>query len=77
VVDSLRAAGCNKILLSSQLQQIDNEKALAQALDGVDIIVAGGSGTIYVNDPSNLLPGDKSAGRYPYITTDKMAVASQ
>jgi 2',3'-cyclic-nucleotide 2'-phosphodiesterase (5'-nucleotidase family) len=72
VVDSLRAAGCNKILLSSQLQQIDNEKALAQALDGVDIIVAGGSGTIYVNDPSNLLPGDKSAGRYPYLTTDKM-----
>ena len=72
VVDSLRAAGCNKILLSSQLQQIDNEKALAQALDGVDIIVAGGSGTIYVNNPSNLLPGDKSAGRYPYLTTDKM-----
>lgn len=72
VVDALRAAGCNKIVLSSQLQQVDNEKALAQALDGVDVIVAGGSGTIYVNNAANLLPGDTAAGRYPFLTTDKM-----
>lgn len=72
VVDSLRNAGCNKIVLISQLQQIDNEKALAQALDGVDVVIAGGSGTIYVNDPANLLPGDSAAGRYPFLTTDKM-----
>lgn len=72
VVDGLRTAGCNKIVLISQLQQIDNEQALANALDGVDVIIAGGSGTLYVNDPANLLPGDSSAGRYPFLTTDKM-----
>ncbi|MBN9692378.1 MAG: alkaline phosphatase D family protein [Verrucomicrobia bacterium] len=72
VIDALRTNGCTKIVLSSQLQQIDNEKALAQSLDGVDVIVAGGSGTIYVNDPANLLPGDTAAGRYPFLTTDKL-----
>jgi len=71
VIDALRTNGCTKIVLSSQLQQIDNEKALAQSLDGVDVIVAGGSGTIYVNDPANLLPGDSAAGRYPFLTQDK------
>ena len=70
-VDALKAAGCNKILLATQLQQIDNEKALARGLDGVDVIIAGGSGTIYVNDPANLLPGDSAAGAYPFLTTDK------
>jgi phosphodiesterase/alkaline phosphatase D-like protein/2',3'-cyclic-nucleotide 2'-phosphodiesterase (5'-nucleotidase family) len=72
VIDALRTNGCNKIVLSSQLQQIDNEKALARRLEGVDVIVAGGSGTIYVNDPTNLLPGDTAAGRYPFLTTDKL-----
>jgi phosphodiesterase/alkaline phosphatase D-like protein/2',3'-cyclic-nucleotide 2'-phosphodiesterase (5'-nucleotidase family) len=71
-VDALKAAGCNKIILATQLQQIDNEKALAEELDGVDVIIAGGSGTIYANDPANLHPGDTAAGTYPYLTTDKM-----
>lgn len=71
VIDALRTNGCNKIVLSSQLQQIENEKALARSLDGVDVIVAGGSGTIYVNDPAHLLPGDTAAGSYPFLTTDK------
>jgi len=71
VIDSLRTNGCNKIILATQLQQIENEKGLAQKLDGVDVIVAGGSGTIYANNTNNLLPGDSSAGAYPYLTTDK------
>ncbi|MFM7100418.1 MAG: hypothetical protein ACKO3N_04545, partial [Verrucomicrobiota bacterium] len=71
VVDALRTNGCNKIILLTQLQQIENEKGLARKLDGVDVIVAGGSGTIYANDPANLLPGDSAAGPYPFLTTDK------
>ncbi|NQX02909.1 5'-nucleotidase C-terminal domain-containing protein [bacterium] len=68
-VDALVAAGCNKIVLATQLQQIDNEKLLATKLRHVDIIVAGGSGTIY-NNSGTLQPGDTSAGAYPFSTTD-------
>lgn len=68
-IDALVAAGCNKIVLATQLQQIDNEKLLATKLRHVDIIVAGGSGTIYSNS-GVLQPGDVSAGAYPFSTTD-------
>jgi 2',3'-cyclic-nucleotide 2'-phosphodiesterase (5'-nucleotidase family) len=68
-VDALVAAGCNKIVMATQLQQIDNEKLLAEKLRHVDIIVAGGSGTIY-NNSGILQPGDVAAGPYPYTTTD-------
>lgn len=68
-IDSLVAAGCNKIVMATQLQQIDNEKLLATKLRHVDIIVAGGSGTIYSNS-GILQPGDASAGAYPFSTTD-------
>lgn len=71
VINDLKTNGCNKIILATQLQQIENEKGLASKLDGVDVIVAGGSGTIYANDSANLLPGDSAAGAYPYLTTDK------
>lgn len=68
-VDALVAAGCNKIVMATQLQQIDNEKLLATKLRHVDIIVAGGSGTIYSNS-GILQPGDLSAGAYPFTATD-------
>jgi len=68
-VDALVAAGCNKVVMATQLQQIDNEKLLATKLRHVDIIVAGGSGTIYSNS-GILQPGDVSAGAYPFSTTD-------
>lgn len=68
-IDALVAAGCNKIVMATQLQQIDNEKLLATKLRHVDIIVAGGSGTIYSNS-GILQPGDTSAGAYPFTATD-------
>ncbi len=68
-IDALVAAGCNKIVMATQLQQIDNEKLLATKLRHVDIIVAGGSGTIYSNS-GILQPGDVSAGAYPFTATD-------
>ena len=71
VIDSLKANGCNKIILATQLQQIENEKGLAGKLADVDVIVAGGSGTIYANDPDHLLPGDTAAGGYPFPATDR------
>ena len=68
-IDALVAAGCNKIVMATQLQQIDNEKLLATKLRHVDIIVAGGSGTIFSNS-GILQPGDSAAGAYPFSTTD-------
>ncbi len=44
-VDALEATGVNKIILLAHMQSISIEKQLATLLDGVDIIVAGGSNT--------------------------------
>ena len=47
VIDSLRIAeGIDKIILLSHLQQLTLEKALAPLLNGVDVIIAGGSHTL-------------------------------
>ena len=74
-VNSLQANGINKIVLLSHMQQIEYEKELANLLEGVDIIVAGGSDTRMgdSNDQlfSNDLVTDKAfAEHYPYETTD-------
>ncbi len=44
-VNALKNAGVNKIILLAHMQSISIEKQLATLLDGVDIIVAGGSNT--------------------------------
>lgn len=44
-IDALKNAGVNKIILLAHMQAISVEKQLAAILDGVDIIVAGGSNT--------------------------------
>jgi len=44
-IDALKASGVNKIILLAHMQAISIEKQLATLLDGVDIIVAGGSNT--------------------------------
>ena len=69
-VDALVAAGCNKIIMATQLQQLDNEKLLATKMRHVDIIVAGGSGAIMAKPGTVLQPGDSIAENYPYTTTD-------
>ena len=69
-IDALVAAGCNKIVMATQLQQIDNEKLLATKLRHVDIIVAGGSGTIMAKPGTILQPGDSISENYPFTATD-------
>ncbi len=41
-VDRLHAAGINKIVLISHLQDVDTDIALVGQIDGVDVVVAGG-----------------------------------
>ncbi len=74
-VDVLKAAGVNKIILLAHMQSISIEKQLATLLDGVDIIVAGGSNTRMgdSNDTlfSNSLVTDTAFDEtYPFQTTD-------
>jgi 2',3'-cyclic-nucleotide 2'-phosphodiesterase (5'-nucleotidase family) len=69
-VDALVAAGCNKIVMATQLQQVENEKLLATKMRHVDIIVAGGSGTIMAKPGTVLQPGDSISENYPFTALD-------
>ena len=64
-VDALVAQDIDKIILLAHMQQIAIEKELATLLNGVDIIVAGGSNTILADDNDRLRPGDEAADTYP------------
>ncbi|MEO0822354.1 MAG: 5'-nucleotidase C-terminal domain-containing protein, partial [Pseudomonadota bacterium] len=72
VVDDLIAAGSNKIILVSHLQQFALEQELATLLDGVDVIIAGGSDTILADETDVLRTEDQGGDflDYPFLTTD-------
>jgi 5'-nucleotidase/UDP-sugar diphosphatase len=69
-VNVLEAAGVNKIILISHLQDVDEDLALAPLLDGVDVMVAGGGDELLANPGDALLPGDTAVGTYPLWATD-------
>ncbi|EMD83466.1 choice-of-anchor I family protein [Pacificimonas flava] len=73
VIDDLTNQGVNKVVLVSHLQQIQLEAALAPLLEGVDIIVAGGSNTRLGDetDQAVAFPGHEAdfAGDYPIQTS--------
>jgi 2',3'-cyclic-nucleotide 2'-phosphodiesterase (5'-nucleotidase family) len=72
VIDDLRDQGVNKIILTSHLQQLELEEALAPLLSGVDIILAAGSHTRMgdANDEAANFPGHSAdfARDYPIVT---------
>ncbi len=71
VIDQLTGPlAVNKVILVSHLQQISLEQELATKLDGVDIIIAGGSDTILANDDDTLQPDDEAGDTYPVLATD-------
>ncbi|WP_447893777.1 DUF4214 domain-containing protein [Vreelandella sp. GE22] len=74
VIDELEARGVNKIILSSHLQQIQFEEELATLLDGVDIVIAGGSDSLLANEQDidrGLFPGAGEPYKsYPILTQD-------
>ena len=70
-IDELTSTGIDKIIVLSHLQQISLERALAQELTDVDIIVAGGSNTRMGDSTDTLFPGDTAFDEtYPFETTD-------
>jgi 5'-nucleotidase / UDP-sugar diphosphatase len=64
-VDEMTRAGINKVVLLAHMQTIATEKALATRLQGVDIIVAGGSNTLLADSNDALRSGDRAADTYP------------
>jgi len=69
-VSLLEGLGVNKIILVSHLQQLQNELDLAPLLDGVDVILAGGSDTRLADATDRLRAGDVVEGDYPLISND-------
>ena len=70
-VNEMRAAGINKIVLLAHMQTIAVERQLATLLDGVDIIVAGGSNTLLSDETDTLRVGDTSQGPYPILLNSR------
>jgi 2',3'-cyclic-nucleotide 2'-phosphodiesterase (5'-nucleotidase family) len=60
----------NKVILLAHMQQLAIELQLAELLQNVDIIVAGGSDTRLANEANRLRPGEEAEGPYPILRTD-------
>ncbi len=67
----------DKIILTSHLQDIDNEKALIAQVTGVDVVIAGGGDELLANPGDPLIPGDEGdvAGTYPLWQEDNAGVS--
>lgn len=68
-VTELQSMGVDKIILSSHLQGLGEDRALASNLSGVDIIIAGGGGELLANPDDRLIPGDEARVTDTYPTT--------
>jgi 2',3'-cyclic-nucleotide 2'-phosphodiesterase (5'-nucleotidase family) len=72
-IDALEAKGINKVILLTHLQQFSSERELIGYLQGVDIVIAGGSNTRLGDNTDALFPGDSAfEGPYPFLTKDKL-----
>lgn len=69
-IDAMTASGINKVILISHLQSIEEEKLLANQLNDIDIMIAGGGDELLTNDPGIALPGMTVYGPYPVIEQD-------
>ena len=71
-IDALLSVGVNKIIVVSHLQGVAGDLALAAALRGVDVMVAGGGDELLANAGDLLLPGDEDDvyGPYPLAVPD-------
>lgn len=66
-VDPLVEAGIDKIVLLTHMQQITIEEALIPRLAGVDIVVGGGSDSIFADNTDRLRVGDTAVRPYPVM----------
>ncbi|QHO76158.1 hypothetical protein ACH79_29685 [Bradyrhizobium sp. CCBAU 051011] len=69
-IDAVIAQGVNKVIIVSQLQELENEQKLITFLKGVDVVIGGGSNTLLSDGNDVLRPGDVSEGEYAQIITN-------
>ena len=67
-VDGLTVTGVNKVIVAAHLQQIRIDEMMASQLRDVDIVIAGGSNTLLVDDTDRLREGDVAERPYPILT---------
>ena len=66
-IDALTTQGIDHIILLAHMQQLAIERQLAERLDNVDIIIAGGSNSILADSTDTLRAGDAAVDTYPII----------
>ncbi len=64
--------GVDKVILISHLQSVNEDVALLQQLEGIDVAIAGGGDELLASEGTPLLPGDAEdvAGPYPMLAPD-------
>jgi 5'-nucleotidase len=67
-IDALEANGVNIILLTSHLQDVDEEIMLVNQLSGIDAVIAGGGDELLANPGDLLIPGDSIDRPYPAMS---------
>ena len=65
-VDELTATGIDKVILLGHMQDINIEAEAVRLLEGVDIIIAGGSSAILATEDDILREGDVAVTGLPY-----------
>ena len=69
-IDRVLAAGADKIVLVTHLQQIGLEEQLVPLLRGVDVSIAGGSDTLLADADDRLRSGDTAQRAYPIVSNN-------
>lgn len=69
-VTALEGMGVNKIILSSHLQNLNNELSLVSQLSGIDVVIAGGGDELLLNLPNARNSLADRDGPYPLIRQD-------
>ena len=69
-VNDLTSQGVNKIILTTDSNNPDFDKALVQLVHGVDIVIAGGSHQQFGDSNDTPLPGQSFDNTFPVTTTD-------
>ena len=69
VIDDVIAQGVNKVVLTTHLQQLALEQELIGLLNGVDIVMAGGSDALFADETDTLRPEDTGPEQpFPLVT---------
>jgi len=71
-VDAVTAAGARVVILLSHQADLEADRALAEQLRDVDVVIAAGGHSLLANQDDLLIPGDEDrvVGSYPQWATD-------